>query len=151
MIFTNILQRKMCSYKYSVKISLSDTSFNFFYFDICPEVRLLDHMVRAWVLSHFSPVWLFVTLWTVVHQIPLSLGFSKQEYQSGLLCPPSRGSSWSRDRIHPHVSHIGQAGSLLLMPPSKPTWSYGRLIFILRNLNTVFPRGFTISTIPSTV
>ena len=33
------------------------------------------------VLSHAQ---LFVTLWTVPHQGPLSMGFSKQEYWSGL-------------------------------------------------------------------
>ena len=33
---------------------------------------------------------LFVTLWTVAHQAPLSMGFSRQEYWSGLLCPPLR-------------------------------------------------------------
>ena len=27
-------------------------------------------------------------LWTVAHQAPLSIGFSRQEYQSGLPCPP---------------------------------------------------------------
>ena len=40
------------------------------------------------VLSHFSCVQLFVTLWTVAHQAPLSMGFFRQEYWSGLLCPP---------------------------------------------------------------
>ena len=40
------------------------------------------------VLSSFSCVWLFGTLWTVTHQAPLSMGFSRQEYWSGLLCPP---------------------------------------------------------------
>ena len=40
------------------------------------------------VLSRFSHVWLFVTLWTVAHQSPLSMGFSRQIYWSGLLCPP---------------------------------------------------------------
>ena len=35
----------------------------------------------------------FRTPWTVTRQAPLSLGFSRQEYWSGLLCPPSRGSS----------------------------------------------------------
>ena len=39
-------------------------------------------------LSHFRRVWLFVNLWTVAHQTPLSMGFSRQEYWSGLLCPP---------------------------------------------------------------
>ena len=37
------------------------------------------------VLSLFSHVWLFVTLWTVAHQAPPSVGFSRQEDWSGLL------------------------------------------------------------------
>ena len=40
------------------------------------------------MLSRFSCVQLFVTLWTVAHQAPLSMGFSRQEYWSGLPCPP---------------------------------------------------------------
>ena len=39
-------------------------------------------------LSHFSCVRLFATLWTVAHQVPLSMGFARQEYRSGLPCPP---------------------------------------------------------------
>ena len=39
------------------------------------------------VLSCFSRVWLFATPWTVVHQIPLSMEFSRQEYWSGLPFP----------------------------------------------------------------
>ena len=31
---------------------------------------------------------LFATLWTVARQAPLSMGFSRQEYWSGLPCPP---------------------------------------------------------------
>ena len=40
------------------------------------------------MLSHFSHVRLFVTPQTVAHQAALSMGFSKQEYWSGLPCPP---------------------------------------------------------------
>ena len=40
------------------------------------------------MLSRFSCVQLFVTLWTVVHQAPLSMGFSRQEYWSGFPCSP---------------------------------------------------------------
>ena len=40
------------------------------------------------MLSYFSCVQLFVTPQTVAHQAPLSMGFSKQEYWSGLACPP---------------------------------------------------------------
>ena len=34
-------------------------------------------------------VWLFATPWTVACQAPLSMGFSKQEYWSGLPFPPA--------------------------------------------------------------
>ena len=40
------------------------------------------------MLSQFSCVRLFATLWTVVCQAPLSMGFSRQEYWRGLPCPP---------------------------------------------------------------
>ena len=40
------------------------------------------------MLSHFSHIQLFVTLWTIAQQAPLSMGFSRQEYWSGLPCPP---------------------------------------------------------------
>ena len=39
------------------------------------------------VLSRFNRVWLFATLWTVARQAPLSMGFSREEYWSGLPCP----------------------------------------------------------------
>ena len=39
------------------------------------------------MLSHFSPVPFCVTLWTTTHQAPLSMGFSRQEYWSGLPFP----------------------------------------------------------------
>ena len=38
-------------------------------------------------LSHFSRVWLFATPRTVACQSPLSMGFSRHEYWSGLPCP----------------------------------------------------------------
>ena len=41
------------------------------------------------VLSHFSHGRLFAILWAVTYQAPLSMGFSRQEYWSGLPCPPS--------------------------------------------------------------
>jgi len=37
-----------------------------------------------------SPLCLFATLWTIAHQAPLSMGFPKQEYWSGLPFPPPR-------------------------------------------------------------
>ena len=44
--------------------------------------------MHACVLNRFSHTPLFVTSWTVAHQAPLSMGFSRQEYWSALPCPP---------------------------------------------------------------
>ena len=48
--------------------------------------KLASVCVHAY--CHFSRVQLFVTLWTVAHQAPLPMGFSRQECLSGLPCPP---------------------------------------------------------------
>ena len=56
------------------------------------------------VPSHFSGVRLFVTLLTVTHQVILSMGFSRQEYWSGLPCPSCRESSIPGDETH--VSYV---------------------------------------------
>ena len=58
------------------------------------------------VLSRFSCVQLFQPLWTVAHQVPLSMEFSSQEYWSGLPFPtpgdlPITG-------IKPKLLHYGQ-------------------------------------------
>ena len=41
-------------------------------------------------LSLFSRVRFFATLWTAADQAPLSMAFPRQEYWSGLPCPPPR-------------------------------------------------------------
>ena len=42
-------------------------------------------VVAVQLLSH---ILLFVTLWTIARQAPLSVGFSRQDYWSGLTVPP---------------------------------------------------------------
>ena len=39
-------------------------------------------------LCHFIQVQIFVTIWTLACQAPVYMGFSRQEYWSGLPCPP---------------------------------------------------------------
>ena len=70
-------------------------------------------------LSHCSHVRLSVTLWTVARQAPLSMGFSRQEYWSGLPCPSP--GDLPQPGIEP-VSHLlhWQAATLPLVPPGKP-------------------------------
>ena len=41
-----------------------------------------------YVLCRIGHVQLSATLWTVARQAPLAMGFSRQEYWSGLPCPP---------------------------------------------------------------
>ena len=53
-----------------------------------PVSRAMCERECVCLLSHFSCVPLFANLWTVACQAPLSMGFSRQEYWSGLLCPP---------------------------------------------------------------
>ena len=59
---------------------------------------------------------LCVTLWTIARQAPLSMGFSRQEYWSGLPFPPTG------DLPNPGIKPVSlrQAGSLPLAPPGKP-------------------------------
>ena len=54
-----------------------------------PESNEKENQVcRA--LSHFRFVQLFVTPWTVARQAPLPMGLPRQQYWSGLPCPPPR-------------------------------------------------------------
>ena len=55
--------------------------------DSAKEYICMNVYVFVCVLSLFTHVWLCATLWTIVPQAPLSMGFSRQEYSSGLPCP----------------------------------------------------------------
>ena len=64
-------------------------------------------LMHACMFSHFSHVWLFVTLWSIVHQVHLSVRFSRQEYWSGLpCCPPG-------DLPGPETKHTSLASPAL--------------------------------------
>ena len=80
---------------------------------VCFFLRL-SRWLCAWVLSPFSHVWLFTTLWTVT---PLSMEFSKQEYWSGLPFPSP--GDLSNPGIEP-VSPALQGDSLPLSPRRSP-------------------------------
>ena len=84
--------------------------------------------VRVCVLSHFSPVWLFVTLWTVAHQAPLSMGFSrkKKKKNTGVGCHALFQGIFLTQGSNPRLLCLlpWQAGSLPLAPPGKPCMMY---------------------------
>ena len=91
---------------------------------------------RQYVLSCFSCVWLFAMLWTVAHQFPLSMGFYKQEYWSGLPC------ALLGDLPHPGIETMHwQAGSLPLTSPVNPTKRQrekANSLFLFRSCNIHF-------------
>ena len=45
-------------------------------------------------VKSLSRVWLFATPWTAAHQAPPSMGFSKQEYWSGVPLPSPTVTQW---------------------------------------------------------
>ena len=69
------------------------------------------------VLSHLSHVRLFASPWTIARQVPLPMGFSSQEYWSGLSSlppgdPPDPGIEL--------VSLMSPALFFTIVPPGKP-------------------------------
>ena len=114
----------MCTHFETMRISLN---FNFSRKRKCESVQSL------------SCVQLFVTPWTVAHQAPLSVGFSRQQYWSGL---PTGGTPPMAKVVRKEARHYTKGRSSLRRPsvpkrlPSKPEsvlcahlhlWLYGGL------------------------
>ena len=73
------------------------------------------------MLSCFSDIWLWETLWSAACQAPLCMGFSKEEYWSGLPCPAPGTLSHPGIESASLMSNLHwQVDSLLLAPPGKP-------------------------------
>ena len=85
----------------------------------------------ACLVSCFSRVWLIVTLSTVAHQAPLSMGFSRQECWSGLPLPSPGHLPHLTQGLNPH---------LLCLLPEKP-WGY------ISKLYNIGPDGDNIQVI----
>ena len=91
------------------------------------------------MLSCFSHVRLFATQWTVACQAPLSMGFSRQEYWSGLPCP----SPSSRPRDQTRVSYISYTGKWVLYHHRQLGSQYS--IFSYYKISAIFPVWYNIS------
>ena len=76
--------------------------------------------MHACTLSHFSRVQLCVTLLTAALQVPLSIGFSRQEYRSGLPFPLQK-----KVNTHPFIFLFGKGENVqywLSSPKIKEMW-----------------------------
>ena len=84
--------------------------------------KLLTHFAVPCCCTHvLSHVQIFATLWTVAHQAPPFMGFSRQEYWSGLPCRPSVDLTHSG--IEPASSAL-QANSLPMRHQESPPCPY---------------------------
>ena len=84
-----------------------------------------------------------VTLWTVAHQAPLSMGSSKQEHWGGLLCPPP--ATFPTQVSHRYLLRLlhWQAGSLPSAAPTmlqKTCWSLNRELTQFQTSHTMAGR-----------
>ena len=87
------------------------------------------------VLSCFSHVQLFTTPWTVAHQAPLSMGFSRQDYWSGLPFPALGDLPNSGIKLCLLCLLHWQEGSLPWMPPGKPLCCHGTYLISRKTEN----------------
>ena len=79
-------------------------------------IKFISTFVKVKVKS-LSGIRLFATLWTIAHQAPPSVGFSRQEYWSGLPFPSP--GNLPDPGIEPRSAAM-QAGTLTSDPPGKP-------------------------------
>ena len=93
---------------------------------------LKSHLSLAFYVLHCLPeitvpgpscVWLLATPWTVAHQAPLSMGFSQQEYWSGLLVPPPEGLPNPGIKPTSSASPALAGGFFTTLPPGKPHYA----------------------------
>ena len=92
------------------------------------------------MLSCFSSVQLFVTLLTVACQAPLSLGFSRQEYWSGLPClPPGYLPDPGIEPVSP-VAPALQADLLLLSHQGSPITYLSKIALNVNRINSPIKR-----------
>ena len=118
----------LCSTTASTFIQTSSSHFCFTVIAVYWSSHLQSHPSNPFLhqtrvcamLSCFSCIQLFATPWTVAHQAPLSMGFSRQEYWSGLPCLPP--GDFPNPGIEPMslTSPAWQADCLPLTPPRTP-------------------------------
>ena len=85
---------------------------------VCTYIHILI-CVRVCMLSRFCQVQIFVTLWTIAHQAPLPMGFSRQEYWVG--CHAFLHDIFPTQGSNPCLLCLlhKQVGSLRLAPPGR--------------------------------
>ena len=89
-----------------------------------------------------SHIWLFATPWTVTHQAPLSMEFSREEYWSKLPFPPPGDLPWM-EPMYVSFSHWGSPSHMYLecLTEEKSLW-WEELFFVLIKKKECFELKF---------
>ena len=96
-----------------------------------PDISI--HSVVSVCAPMLSCVQFFVTPWTIAHKAPLSLGLSRQEYWSGLPCPPPGNLP------HPGIKPASPLSPALAgrffttEPPGKPKYMLCQVLKVIKN------------------
>ena len=122
---------------------------------ITPRVlQSFTFILHACVVNCLCVVWLFETPWTIAHQAPLSMGFTRQEYWSGLPFPSSGDLPNAGIKCKPPMSPALAGRFFTTEQPGKPhSWwpvlnassttggADKRKRLQLRNGGYIIPRG----------
>ena len=102
----------------------------------CSQACFRKGCMCACTVAHC--IWLFVTPWTVANQAPLSMQFSRQEYWSGLSCPPPGNlTDPGIEPIFPAISCIGRRIFFFFLTTST-TWKWTSLVAqMVKRLSTM--------------
>ena len=98
-----------------------------------PKPMISTNVMTSIEVKLLSRVWLFVTPWTLSYQAPLSMGFLRQEYWSGLLFPSP--GDLPNPGIEPWSPAL-QADALPSEPQGKPMTSMASAVYwVVRKLD----------------
>ena len=107
---------QLCSHWYHLGLNSLTPSLHFITSPISCMSSCQDH-----VLGCFSYVWLFAMLWTIAHQAPLSMGFSRNEYWNGLPFPSPGPRPYGHSNQRSGCSHQSRGLDQSKCIPTQPS------------------------------
>ena len=109
---------------------------------VCVRERALVFLLERKKVKSLSHVWLFVTSWAVTYQASPSMGFSRQEYWSGLPFPSSG------DLPNPGLPHCRQTLYGLSHQGSLYTQQHGQISQTIHGVKGVRYKKYICCMIP---
>ena len=93
-------------------------------------------------MKSLSHVWLFATPWTVAYQVSPSMGFSKQEYWSGLPFP-------SPINVIQHINKLKDKNHMIISIDAEKAFNKIQHPFMIKTLQKAGTEGTSVSSVQS--